>query len=446
VIINPVIEITKLYIRANEIMTQPYKSPKPLFDTLEHVCTLYKQSQSDLSGNLIESWLKNCLGDYYNNLPEGALKEYNYTLMFLYSYRGSADTFNSYRREIERFLQWSWFVHQKPILSLKRLDIEAFIEFCQKPLKSWIGTKIVSRFTTVSGERTPHPQWRPFIVKVSKKDFQDGERPQKTDFRLSSEGIKQIFAVLGTFYNALIQEEATEINPILQIRQKSKFIQKKASAPIIRRISNAQWQAVLESTQEMALKQPEIHKRTLFIMQCLYGLYLRISELAASSRWTPKMSDFFRDQDNNWWFRTVGKGNKLRQIAVSKQMLEALKAYREYLGYTPLPTPDDKNPLIPKARGKGPISSTNVIRKLVQQCFDVAVEKLNEKGQKEEANMLRSATVHWLRHTGISEDVKVRPREHVRDDAGHSSSAITDRYIDVELQARAQSAKNKSLK
>lgn len=60
--------------------------------------------------------------------------------------------------------------------------------------------------------------------------------------------------------------------------------------------------------------------------------------------------------------------------------------------------------------------------------------------------MLRSATVHWLRHTGISEDVKIRPREHVRDDAGHSSSAITDRYIDVELQARAQSAKNKSLK
>ena len=38
------------------------------------------------------------------------------------------------------------------------------------------------------------------------------------------------------------------------------------------------------------------------------------------------------------------------------------------------------------------------------------------------------ATVHWLRHTGIFEDVKSRPREHVRDDAGHSSGAITDRY------------------
>ncbi len=53
------------------------------------------------------------------------------------------------------------------------------------------------------------------------------------------------------------------------------------------------------------------------------------------------------------------------------------------------------------------------------------------------------ATVHWLRHTGISDDVKHRPREHVRDDAGHSSSAITDKYIDIELRARHQSAKEK---
>jgi len=53
--------------------------------------------------------------------------------------------------------------------------------------------------------------------------------------------------------------------------------------------------------------------------------------------------------------------------------------------------------------------------------------------------------VHWLRHTGISDDVKRRPREHVRDDAGHSSSAITDKYIDIELRERHRSAKNKPI-
>jgi hypothetical protein len=39
--------------------------------------------------------------------------------------------------------------------------------------------------------------------------------------------------------------------------------------------------------------------------------------------------------------------------------------------------------------------------------------------------------------------VKIRPREHVRDDAGHSSSAITDKYIDIELRERHRSAKKK---
>ena len=48
-------------------------------------------------------------------------------------------------------------------------------------------------------------------------------------------------------------------------------------------------------------------------------------------------------------------------------------------------------------------------------------------------------------HTGISDDVKTRPREHVRDDAGHSSGATTDRYIDIGLRERHQSAKNKPL-
>ncbi len=65
---------------------------------------------------------------------------------------------------------------------------------------------------------------------------------------------------------------------------------------------------------------------------------------------------------------------------------------------------------------------------------------------RKEAQQLMMATVHWLRHTGISDDVKIRPREHVRDDAGHSSSAITDKYIDIELRERHASARKKKIK
>lgn len=47
---------------------------------------------------------------------------------------------------------------------------------------------------------------------------------------------------------------------------------------------------------------------------------------------------------------------------------------------------------------------------------------------------------------GISDDVKHRPSEHVRDDAGHNSSHIADKYIDIELRERHASAKNKAIK
>ena len=71
-------------------------------------------------------------------------------------------------------------------------------------------------------------------------------------------------------------------------------------------------------------------------------------------------------------------------------------------------------------------------------------QKRQEKYLGEVKN-LTAATVHWLRHTGISNDVKFRPTEHVRDDAGHSSSIITDKYIDVELRERHHTAKKKHI-
>lgn len=158
------------------------------------------------------------------------------------------------------------------------------------------------------------------------------------------------------------------------------------------------------------------------------------------------MGHFFKDRDGNWWFKTVGKGNKERDISVSNAMLEALKRYRTHLGLATLPSPGETTPLISKIVGTGSIEGTRHIRKIVQYCFDRTRERLIKDGFNEDAEMLMVATVHWLRHTGISEDVKIRPREHVRDDAGHSSSAITDQYIDIELRARHASAKKKLIK
>jgi integrase len=159
------------------------------------------------------------------------------------------------------------------------------------------------------------------------------------------------------------------------------------------------------------------------------------------------MRHFYQDSQAHWWFKIVGKGNKLREIAVSDDMLKALKRYREYLNLSSRPSLNDKTPLLAKEKGKGGMTSSRHIRRLIQQCFDVSIEKLRDTGQTADADALEFATVHWLRHTDISDDInkRHRPVAHVRDDAGHSSSAITDRYNDIDLIERHRSAKDKKL-
>lgn len=376
-------------------------------------------------------------------------QDFSVAIDFLKQYTGSEATFRAYRREIERLLQWSWLIAERSIKELTRSDIEKYLSFCQKPKKSWIGTKTVSRFITDKDDnRIPNPAWRLFVARVSKADFKYGIKANVQHYHLSEKSLREIFTVTSSFYTHLVNENIVDKNPVMLIRQKNKYFSKRQGGTKIMRLSQQQWLHCIKVAEQLAKKTPERHERTLFIMTILYQLYLRISELSVRGDWTPRMGNFYKDSQGHWWFTTVGKGNKERSITVSDEMLAALRRYREHLGLTALPLINEKTPLITKIRGEGAITSDREIRKIVQVCFDQAVTQLRNKNLVDAADELEHATVHWLRHTGISDDINLRkrPGSHVRDDAGHDSSLTTDRYNDVTLQERHQSAKNKKTK
>ncbi len=396
------------------------KPPAAFFDTMGEMQNPFKTPVTSVSHLNVDA-------------PEDAVADYQSASEFIFSYRGSPDTFSTYRREIEHMLHWCWLVAKKSLKQISREDIESYAEFARHPPAQWIGEKNVPRFIDKGGERLPNPAWRPYVG--------DGG-----EYVCSQAGLQSLFSVLSSFFNFLIQENVLTANPVSQIRQKSKFLRKHQSQGKIRRLSPLQWDYVIEAAEQMAATEPAVHERTLFIMNALFAMYLRISELVDTPRWQPQMGHFQLDQEGNWWFITVGKGNKEREVSVSDAMLDALKRYRRSRGLPSLPSPGESSPLIHKTRGKGGIGSTRQIRGIVQKCFDTAAAKMRSEGFIEDSQRLADATVHWLRHTGISEDVKHRPREHVRDDAGHGSSAITDRYIDVERAERHASAKTKAIR
>ena len=396
------------------------QAPSAFFETLEAMKNPFKHPLTTIP---VQS----------HKLAHDSIEDYQLASEFLYSYRGSPDTFKTYRRELEHFLLWCWEIEKRPLNQVSRTHIEAYVEFSQQPPLTWIGNKNVSRHILKDGKKKANPEWRPYVQ-------------ARGEYIMSQAALQSLFSVLSSFFNFMIQEGSISSNPVSQLRQKSKFLRKHQSSSNIRRLSPMQWDFVIDETLKMTEIEPEKHERSLFIMTALYAMYLRVSELVETPRWTPCMGHFQVDLEGNWWFKTVGKGNKEREISVSDAMLNALKRYRSSRGLTELPAPGEPTPLIHKTRGRGGITSTRQIRLIVKECFDRAIYKMEQEGFKDDAQRLRVATVHWLRHTGISEDVKHRPREHVRDDAGHGSSAITDRYIDVEKSERHATARSKLIK
>ena len=248
--------------------------PRPFIDNLEFLGNPFKEITTKLPHPITEI--------------DNVETDLEFCLKFVYSYNGSQATFNSYRREIERIIQWAWLIEKRSITTFARADIEAYIEFCKAPPSHWIGTKNVARFKSKAGLRIVNPQWRPFVVSVSKSEFKAGKSADVSGFELSQAAVKAMFTALSSFYEFLVQEGICEHNPVALIRQKSKFIQKETRAEI-RRISNLQWEYVIETAEMLAQENPEEHERTLFIMNCLFAMYLRISELVADERSMPMM-------------------------------------------------------------------------------------------------------------------------------------------------------------
>lgn len=384
------------------------KAPVPFFDTIDRV--FHQLPPKNLSEIQLKSW-KLCRD-------------------FLKAYSDNETTFNAYRREIERFLQYAMYIVNTSVIEFTRTHIDDYIKFCKSPPTEWVGIKFVSRFIHSSNRTTPNPKWRPFVITKKK-----GEKNLPKTFSMSSTALKLMFAIIGSFYEFLVSDEVINRNPVAQIRQKNKIY--RHQKPGIKKLGDLEIEYLFKTLDELVLINKR-YERTLFIISILYYQYLRISEVTENVRWSPRMNHFTQDQQGYWWFITVGKGNKERQITVGKEMIEALKRWREHLRLSPLPHINDDSDLIPGEKGRS-LKSTRHIRMIVQKAFDETMKRLKHDNYIIEAENMAKATVHWLRHTGISNDVKKRPLEHVRDDAGHSSIMTTNNYINCHLVERARS-------
>ncbi|WP_171016561.1 site-specific integrase [Pseudomonas sp. D(2018)] len=427
------------------------QTPQPLFDTFDRFHDL---NFLHLSGELP------VVREFLQSFPEEnqAAEGYRAVRSFLKSYGGNEATFNSYRTHVERLLLWSLLVTRKPLLELRRRDAEAFMEFCLNPPADWIGPVVKSRFVRIGGRKKLESdsyilngEWRPYSSTIAKRERKIAAEsvtalPSRA-YRMSQGSVAQVFAVCGSFFQHAIDEGLTEVNPFRAVKQKSIYKQRNTLDVASRSLTQLQWSYVIETAEIMATDDP-VHERTLFIVATLFALYLRVSDLVGRDNWTPTMGDIRRDSTGNWWFHVVGKGNKAAKISIRDDYIQTyLARYRQHLQLPPLPSAHEKTPLISTLKGRAGLSDRH-IRLLLQNVFDRSLVRMAEEGwSDDEIDQLRSASLHWLRHTSATFDAPHRDMKDLQADLRHNSLSTTQNtYYNSLDEQRAHSVKGLKLK
>lgn len=355
----------------------------------------------------------------------------------------SEHTYVRFRNEIERFLLWVFLLKQMPIDALRKSDILEYADFCWKPPTHWISLQLADRFTWQNGTYIGNPKWSPFRIKAAKN--QQAATPDKKKYRPSQQTFTAMFTGLIAFYKYLMNEELCYGNPAQIAKKDCRHFIADAQVREVRRLSEDQWQYVLQTAEQMA-EQDSIYERSLFIVASLKTLFLRVSELSERPAWTPSMSHFWQDENDSWWLKVYGKGRKLRDVTVPTQYLGYLRRYRGYRGLPELPYPQDQSPLVEKIRGQGGMTARHITR-LVQEVFDESYIKMRAARGDDHARKLQAASTHWLRHTGASMEIeRGRALKDLSEDLGHASMATTDTvYVQSENRKRAESGKGRKV-
>ncbi len=357
----------------------------------------------------------------------------------------SDHTFTRFRNETERFLLWVFLIKLTSMQQLRKADILEYADFCWQPPTSWICLANHEKFVFRNGVFTQNPLWAPYKLKLPKNRDKSGSPPDKKKYKPSQQTLTATFTAVIAFYRFLMNEEYLYGNPAQIAKHDCRHFIKDSQVKEVRRLTDAQWQFVLQIALKLADEDP-LHERSLFLICALKTLFLRISELSERKTWSPVMGHFWQDSEGNWWLKVLGKGRKLRDITAPNSFIDYLKRYRIYRGLSPLPSPIENEPLVEKIRGQGGMTARQLTR-IVQEIFDRSYEAMRVSEGEDNARKLREASTHWLRHTGASMEIeRGRALKDLSEDLGHSSMATTDTvYVHTENRIRAASGKNRKV-
>ena len=335
---------------------------------------------------------------------------------WLARYAGVPGTVATYRKEAERLILWAILQHGKPLSSLTHEDLLLYERFLADPQPAW-------RWVMASRKKLARssPDWRPFAGP------------------LSPTSVRHAMTILNALFAWLVQAGYLAGNPLSLARRRSA----KTAPRVTRYLTHAHWDIVKATieTLPVATERDRLHAaRCRWLFSVLYLAGLRLAEIAST-----RMGAVFSRRDaagvERWWIEVHGKGGKTRLVPATDELLAELARYRRICGLPPSPQIGETRPLLLPVIGPEKPLSRAAIHLIVKEVFKLAADRVRAQGPEfgAQADVLASASSHWLRHTAGSHmsDQQVDLR-FVRDNFGHASLATTSVYLHAEDDARHQ--------
>jgi site-specific recombinase XerD len=327
---------------------------------------------------------------------------------------GLSSTQRSYRKEGERLLLWAILERGKAMSSLSVEDAIAYRGFLANPPATWCGPRHRQRWS---------PMWRPL------------EGP------LTPVALRQAITILRSLYAFLMSQSYVMGNPFAAVALPPHPQRPLGSS---RTLTFAQWDHLEALLQKHA--DTEVGRRLRRGMRWLYATGLRLAEITSVHCEDLERVEY-RTADgaiaSDWLLSVIGKGGRSRQVPVPAEFVEELGDELARCGLSRQVDavsnqgihvlarfdPDLERPLPWSASG-------------LYQAIKAFVSHAADSLEGVDAQQLRRASTHWLRHSHGSHALQGRegqtpvPIQVVQNNLGHASVGTTSMYLTTERESR----------
>lgn len=316
--------------------------------TINYLKSSSKSEPLDLDAKLIKLWLN----------------EYKYT----------PNTYTTYRVIILRFYLWINY-NSLTFIALTKYHLLSYIDFLKAPDPNWCN---------IHRHKFSHPDWRPFQKPLSLKSI-----------HRNLTVIKQMFIYL--FHNGSIL-----LNPSnFRLRLPSYIKYSKQN----RYLTIDEFNMIIEYINNLPDSSPKLSEskmRVLWIFKLLFYTGCRRSEVVKAS-----MIDVIY-LDRRLWLQVCGKGNKVGNVPVVKELAIALDQYRDFYELPSMYNLSSLEANIPliilnKINNQYYTMSASHLWFIVKSTCILASESITDDTAL--SCKLKLVSPHWLRHSSATAQV-----------------------------------------